>query len=153
MYGVSGNSIYGKPIGKLLLGDSASASTVAKRIETAFDRATLMAWSRSPSAVVRMVYRTEVTRIYVYDGRTLLMLLVPLLATLLTVAANGRWKIGGKEDVLGYDPLAIASRGPVWGLPESFVFLSAADNEKLIVGTEPCISCENKDLKRGFAVA
>ncbi len=43
----------------------------------------------------------------------LLVLLVPLLATLLS--AWGRWRVAGEDVTVGYDPVAIARLGPVVG--------------------------------------
>ncbi|RPA76998.1 hypothetical protein BJ508DRAFT_417321 [Ascobolus immersus RN42] len=95
-------------------GDAAlTAEACAKRIEDAWDMATAMAWARVPGAAEETVVRVDVFREkYRYDWRVLLYLLVPLLATVTGLARTG-FRVGGKGEVLGYDPVAIAEKGPL----------------------------------------
>ncbi|KAJ3526223.1 hypothetical protein NM208_g11295 [Fusarium decemcellulare] len=110
------NTAYKNPVAFLLLGTDANndAQTVARQIEANFDMATLHAFARMPNAS-EITYTTRSdTRVYVYDARVLLILLVPLFATLL--GCWGRWKVAGEDVVVGYDPVGIARLGPVTGL-------------------------------------
>jgi hypothetical protein len=118
--GTGANSLFKNPLAFSLLGRAANASadTVANRIVKSFEMATLMAFSRRPSAAdIEFKIRSR-TSIYTYDPRVLLILLAPVLATVLSVCLGGRWRVGGAEEVVGYDPIEIAKRGPVVGLDE-----------------------------------
>lgn len=110
-----GTVLYTVPIAFLLLGEQAAATAddVASSIENSLQMATLMAWARAPEAADIQYTRTNVKRTYVYDRWVLLMLLVPALATAL--GTGGKWAVGPREMVPGYDPLVIASRGAVVG--------------------------------------
>lgn len=119
--GTGWNDLYLNTIAYGLLGYDAvnSAESTARRIEGAFDFATLGAFARTPSASDMVVTLQSDTRMYVYNKLVLLILLVPLIATI--AGTWGRWMVGSDDDVLGYSPLAIASRGPVYGLlPTAF---------------------------------
>jgi hypothetical protein len=115
--GTGANTLFETAVGTLLLGGSevtASGDTVARRIEAAYEMGTLLAFGRAPTAS-DLLFRQEVLRsVYDYDARVLIILLVPLLATFLGLW--GRLKVGGDDVVIGYDPVEIASRGPVIGL-------------------------------------
>ncbi|KAH6687767.1 hypothetical protein F5X68DRAFT_221971 [Plectosphaerella plurivora] len=127
--GTGWNNLFEMPLGHGLLGDdgSNSADVVARRIEDNFDWATLGAFSRQPNASNIVMTTREATRVYVYNRLVLLILLVPLLATLL--GTWGRWTVGSDDDVLGYDPVAIATRGPVDGIAAP-AFVGSAEYRK-----------------------
>ncbi|KAF4465786.1 hypothetical protein FALBO_7360 [Fusarium albosuccineum] len=110
------NTAYKNPVAFLLLGTDANndAQTVARQIEANFDMATLHAFARMPNASDITYTARSDTRVYVYDPKVLLILLVPLFATLL--GCWGRWKVAGEDVVVGYDPVGIARLGPVTGL-------------------------------------
>ncbi|KAF8428582.1 hypothetical protein EV426DRAFT_276991 [Tirmania nivea] len=113
--GTGSNTLFDVPVGYLLLGETAyvHADTVAKRIERVFQMATLMAWGRLPSAA-HAYYTTTITKTdYVYDSRYLLVLFVPAVAAFL--GGFGKWRMGDSRAVPGYNPMVIASRGPVLG--------------------------------------
>lgn len=76
--------------------------------------------------------RVRATRTYVYDPRVLLMLLVPALAT--TLGTGGRWAVGSRAMVPGYDPLVIASRGAVVGAGCLLGGLAGADEGRRVKG-------------------
>lgn len=126
------DSLYNSAVATMLLREKArsSAEEVARRIEDVFDMATLLAFSRAPNASdLTITTREPITR-YVYDKRVLAILLVPFIATIL--GTWGRWSVEGTEQVIGYDPVAIAERGPIQGLPES---VSGEDiDKKRVVG-------------------
>ena len=115
--GTGANTLFESAVGTLLLGGSnvtSSADDVARRIEAAYEMGTLLAFGRAPSAS-DLSFRQEVPQsVYDYDARVLIILLVPLLATILGLW--GRLSVGGDDVVIGYDPVEIASRGPVVGL-------------------------------------
>ena len=116
--GTGANSLFNNPVATLLLDgadSTASAASVAARIEAAFEMGTLLAFSRAPSAADLTLTQQTRTQIYVYDRNVLYVLILPFLALLLGVW--GRWRVGSEEEVVGYDPVEIASRGPVVGLP------------------------------------
>ncbi|PKS12310.1 hypothetical protein jhhlp_001610 [Lomentospora prolificans] len=120
--GTGWNDLYLNPTAYGLLGIDAvnNAESVARRLENAFDYVTLSAFARNPSASDIVQTKRLPTRVYVYNKLMLLILLVPLVATI--AGSWGRWAVGSDEDVIGYNPLAIASRGPVYGLfPTSFI--------------------------------
>jgi hypothetical protein len=119
--GTGGNSLYLFPVGFMLLGDDATdpADVVARRIEASFDMATLSAFAKLPNATDLTTTIESRTPIYVYNPKVLAVLLVPLIATIL--AAWGRWRIGDDSVVVGYDPIEIARRGPVSGLPSEMI--------------------------------
>ncbi|KAF4437107.1 hypothetical protein F53441_13131 [Fusarium austroafricanum] len=130
--GDGSDSLYNSAVATLLLREKAhsSAEQVARRIEDIFDMATLLAFSRAPNASDLSITTREPFTRYVYDERVLAILLVPFLATIL--GTWGRWKVGGTEQVIGYDPVAIAERGPIQGLPED---ASREDmDEKRVIG-------------------
>ncbi|KAG8411743.1 hypothetical protein J3458_015328 [Metarhizium acridum] len=124
--GTGFNDMYREPFASGLLGDDASndAQHVARQIEQNFDWATMGAFARMPNASDVVTTNRTTTRAYVYNQLVLLILLVPLLASM--TGTWRRWKAGSDDDVLGYDPVAIATRGPVEGVsPTAFV----ADHE------------------------
>ncbi|KAH7375196.1 hypothetical protein B0T11DRAFT_308823 [Plectosphaerella cucumerina] len=129
LVGTSFNDLYTQPFAAGLLGDDAgnSADAVARRIEENFDWATMSAFARQPNASDVVTTMREATRVYVYNHMVLLILLVPLLATLL--GTWGRWAVGSDDDVLGYDPVAIATRGPVDGIAAP-AFVGSAEYRK-----------------------
>ncbi|KAK5651988.1 hypothetical protein OQA88_10891 [Cercophora sp. LCS_1] len=114
--GTGDNTAYRTPIGYLLLGDDAvnGAEEVARQIERNFDTATLHAFARGPESSDLVFTRGEVRGAYVYQPLALLVLLVPFAATVL--GTWGRWRVGSAEEVVGYDPVAIARLGPVGGV-------------------------------------
>ncbi|KAM7208168.1 hypothetical protein V8F20_001448 [Naviculisporaceae sp. PSN 640] len=105
------NAMYLSAAAEGLLGEGASnnAEYVARQIERNFDWATLAAFAREPNAsdITRTI--TTTTRVYVFRPANLAILIVPLLGTLL--ACWGRLRVGSREEVPGYDPVAIARRG------------------------------------------
>lgn len=109
------NSIYSSPVGSLLLNyggpEGYDASTVAEMIRKNFEMSTLFAFSRDPASADVTVTATTVVQMWRYDSVMLSILAVPLLATLLVVL--GKWRVGSAEDVVGYDPVEIARRGPL----------------------------------------
>jgi hypothetical protein len=111
--GTGANTLFKDPIGPSLLGDHAgdAADVVARRIERNFDMATLFAFARVPQASRLEFEETTQTPGWVYDWKVLLVLLVPLIASVLGIF--GRWKVTGKDINVGYDPVEIAGRGPV----------------------------------------
>jgi hypothetical protein len=120
--GTGDNDIYGNPMAFYLLGTDANndAETVARQIEVNFDVATLHAFARAPhSADLDFIY-TDHVLVYVYDAKVLLILLVPLFATL-CAAWGGRWRVAGDDVVVGYDPVGTARLGPVAGLAAGVV--------------------------------
>lgn len=124
------NTIYQYPLGFLLLGEDASrdGTTVARLIEEAFDMATLMAWVSSPGSAKTTTVTTDYTLIYTYNPWILLVLIIPFLATVL--GTYGKLRFGGYDVVLGYDPLAIASRGPTYSPDGPLGALSEEDQKK-----------------------
>ena len=110
--GTGTNNLYDSAVAYSLLGPAANASAdlVAARIEATFDMATLMAFSRAAAAADIAFERQVGTPVYGYDARVLLVLLVPALATVLSVCLGGRWRVGDAEDVVGYDPVEIVRR-------------------------------------------
>lgn len=127
--GTGDNSLYRDPLGYMLLGTDATfdARTVAGQIERNFDRATLSAYARlADASMLTLTMEAEEDR-YVYEEMVLLVLLVPLVATLL--GAWGRWRVGGEEVVVGYSPVEMARRGPVVGLPTGEVLVEEQKRE------------------------
>lgn len=118
--GTGANTIFNYPVATLLLGtDSRSpAATVAKQIEKCFEMATLMAFGRSPNSSALTFRIRDEKPIYVYDPKVLLILLIPILATILGLIGRCHLAIDG-DLVPGYDPVEIARRGPVAGLSPS----------------------------------
>ncbi|ETN41251.1 uncharacterized protein HMPREF1541_03186 [Cyphellophora europaea CBS 101466] len=116
--GTGDNTLYRNPIGYELLGTDANngGEQVARQIERNFDRATLSAYAKQANASDLTVTRTTEEDLYVYQPKVLLVLVVPLLATLLGVW--NRWSVGDEDRVVGYNPVEIARRGPVGGLPQ-----------------------------------
>jgi len=121
------NDIYDSAVASGLLGADASNSAehVARQIERNFDWATLAAFAKRPDASDYTTIKTTNTRMYIYDHRVLGILLAPLFATVL--AALGRLRVGSDDQVLGYDPIAIAQRGPslvagIYEKPENVVY-------------------------------
>ncbi|KAM5345754.1 hypothetical protein ACJ41O_011615 [Fusarium nematophilum] len=115
--GTGSNTAYRQPMAYMLLGEDAihGAERVARQIEDNFDMATLHAFARMPgSSEITYTIRRSEARVYVYDARVLLILLVPCVATVL--GCWGRWKVAGEDVVVGYDPVGIARLGPVTGL-------------------------------------
>lgn len=114
--GTGWDDIYRLPFASGLLGDDAAnnASHVARQIEANFDWATMGALARMPNASDVVTTTRTTTRMYVYNELVLLILLVPFLASVM--GTWGRWTIGSDDDVPGYDPVAIATRGPVEGV-------------------------------------
>jgi hypothetical protein len=129
LVGTGSNDLYTQPFASGLLGDDAgnSADAVAQQIEENFDWVTMSAFARQPNASDVVTTMREATRVYVYNRMVLLILLVPLLATLL--GTWGRWAVGSDDDVLGYDPVAIATRGPVDGIAAP-AFVGSAEYRK-----------------------
>jgi hypothetical protein len=111
------DSLYNSARATLLLTPKANSSgvEVANRIIGIFEMSTLMAFSRVPYASDLAVSTTTSKPIWVYDRAVLAILLLPLLAMLL--GTFGRWRITGKDILVGYDPVRIARRGSVSGLP------------------------------------
>ncbi|KAG7411033.1 hypothetical protein ACKAV7_010789 [Fusarium commune] len=132
--GDGADSLYNSAVATLLLREKAhsSAEEVARRIEDIFDMATLLAFSRAPNASDLSITTREPFTRYVYDERVLAILLVPFLATIL--GTWGRWKVEGTGQVIGYDPVAIAERGPIQGLPEDVSRSREDIDEKTVVG-------------------
>ncbi|KAF4415331.1 hypothetical protein FACUT_13484 [Fusarium acutatum] len=112
--------------------DSLYNSAVATRIEDIFDMATLLAFSWALNASDLSITTREPFTQYVYDERVSAILLVPLLATILGIW--GRWKVEGTEQVIGYDPVAIAECGPIQALPEDVSRSREGIDEKTVVG-------------------
>ncbi|KAG9250836.1 uncharacterized protein F5Z01DRAFT_343249 [Emericellopsis atlantica] len=114
--GTGFNDMYQEPFASGLLGDDASndAEHVARQIEQNFDWATMGAFARMPNASDVVTTNRTATRVYVYNQLVLLILLAPFLASIM--GTWGRWKVGSDDDVPGYDPAAIAARGPVEGV-------------------------------------
>ena len=79
---------------------------VARAIERSFDMATLLAFVREPHSAQLTVTTTQ--DLWSYDGKVLVILAVPLFATILVLAAAGR--VGTDDIVIGYNPLEIARR-------------------------------------------
>lgn len=128
--GTGDNTLYRNPIGYELLGVDANnnAETVARQIERNFDRATLSAYARQANASDLTITRATEESLYVYEPKVLLVLLIPLAATLLGVW--GRWSVGDEDTVLAYSPIEIARRGPVRGLPQGEI-LAEAERERM----------------------
>ena len=107
------DTMYSMPLPLLLLGAQAnsSAEQVAQRIEGIFEWATLMAFSRSPNSSQLTIYTKQYDNIYVYNARVLGILTLPILATLL--GTFRRWRVVGRDIVIGYDPVEISKRGPI----------------------------------------
>lgn len=126
------NDLFNSPLATLLLspGANVSATTVARRIVSAFDMATLMAFSRSPESSALTLMRTNSRSKYLYDSRVLLILLVPLCTTIL--GCWGRWRVGSAEEVVGYDPVEVARRGPVVGLDGRIVGIEQVEDKEVI---------------------
>lgn len=101
-----------------LLGKDATnpPDRVARQIEKNFDRATLQAFAKLANASDMTVTTTSEDRRYVYDAKVLLILLVPLFATILS--SIGRLRVGDADTIVTYSPVDIARRGPVSGLPQ-----------------------------------
>lgn len=142
--GTGFNDMYRQPLAAGLLGDDAGneAETVARQIEANFDWATMGAFARQANASDVARTTREVTRVYVYNRLVLLILLVPLLATLL--GTWRRWRVGSDDDVLGYDPVAIATRGPVDGIAApafagSGEYRKACEKLRLVGFEEPVV--------------
>ena len=116
--GDESDTLYSSALATLLLTPKANSSgvEVAERIIRIFEMSTLMAFSREPYASDLAVSTTTSRPIYVYNRPVLTILLLPLVATLLGMF--GRWKITGNDIFVGYDPVEIARRGPVKGLPD-----------------------------------
>ncbi|KAK0728934.1 hypothetical protein B0T21DRAFT_369979 [Apiosordaria backusii] len=111
------NTLYQNPVAYYLLGEDSKngAESVARQIEANFDMATLQAFSRGPNSSSLVFTYAETIPVYAYNPMVLLVLVVPLVATIL--GTWGRWRVGSIEDgVIGYDPIAIARLGPVGGL-------------------------------------
>jgi len=130
--GTGANSIFDDPVAYLLLDETAyiQADTVARRIEWVFQMATLMAWGRLPSAA-HTIYTITITKTqYVYDSRYLFVLLVPAIAALL--GGLGKWHMGDSRAVPGYNPMVIASRGPVVGVTSLWDGITPEDEDRLV---------------------
>ncbi|KFG79489.1 hypothetical protein MANI_021747 [Metarhizium anisopliae] len=120
--GTGFNDMYREPFASGLLGDDASndAGHVARQIERNFDWATMGAFARMPNASDVVTTSRTTARVYVYERLVLLVLLVPLAASV--TGTWRRWRVGSDDHVLGYDPVAMAARGPVDGVsPTAFV--------------------------------
>ncbi|RKK68114.1 hypothetical protein BFJ69_g13909 [Fusarium oxysporum] len=94
--------------------------------------ATPLAFSRAPNTSDLSITTREPFTRYVYHERVFAILLVPFLATIL--GTRGRWKVEGTEQVIEYDPVAIAERGPIQGLPEDVSRSREDIDEKTVVG-------------------
>jgi len=114
--GDGSDTLYDSAVATLLLGEKASTSSeeVARRIENIFDMATVLAFSRASNASDLTITTREPLTKYVYDKRVVAILLVPFFASIL--GTWGKWRVEGTEQVIGYDPVAIAERGPIRGL-------------------------------------
>lgn len=101
------------PMASMLLnyGGESDPSVVAKTIEKNFEMSTLLAFARAPDSADLVITTTERVQSWGYDPTVLAVLCVPLLATFLGLI--GRMKVGSDDDVVGYDPVEIARRGPV----------------------------------------
>ncbi|KFY20525.1 hypothetical protein V491_03650 [Pseudogymnoascus sp. VKM F-3775] len=119
--GDGADSLYNSALATLLSMPKAKSSGihVARSIVRIFEMSTLMAFSRVPYASGLAVSTTTSPPVHVYDRLVLAILLLPLVATLL--GTLGRWRITGKDIFVGYDPVEIARRGPVKGLPDRTV--------------------------------
>lgn len=106
---------------------NSSADEVGQRIESIFDTATLMAFVRSPDSVNVTITTTNNTPVYIFDLKVLIILPVPLLATVL--GTFGRWRMAGNDIYIGYDPVEIARRGPVARLAERKKDPNAAEED------------------------
>ncbi|KAH6986965.1 hypothetical protein EDB80DRAFT_690416 [Ilyonectria destructans] len=116
--GTGSNTLYRNSMGFLLLGEDANndAETVARQIEANFDMATLHAFARGPNSSELVFARSHSSPVYVYQPLVLLILLVPLLATIL--GSWTRWRVAGDTVKVGYDPVGIARLGPVRGMAQ-----------------------------------
>ncbi|KAF3919110.1 hypothetical protein ABW21_db0206125 [Orbilia brochopaga] len=116
-YGANGEKIVVHPVGVALLGwkNTTDGLTVAQRIERAWDTNNIFALGRSLHAADISTTVETRTTLYVYNRMILLILLVPLFATVLGIW--GRWHVQGDELMPGYDPVKIATYGPVYGIP------------------------------------
>jgi hypothetical protein len=123
--------IFKYPIGAALIGPNAmrTGSDVAQRVEAAWDMDNLFAFSRWANTTDRLITRETPRMVYVYDAKVLLVLVLPLLATILGVWK--RWQVLGPELMLGYDPVKIARCGPVFGVA---TFLDEESIDRLRVG-------------------
>lgn len=154
--GTGGNTLYNEVLGYYLLGYDANndAETVARQIERNFDRATLTAFARLADASDITLTLNSATEDYVYNPRVLLVLLIPLFATLLS--AWGRWSIGDEKRVIFYSPVENARRGPVLGLPQGLI-LNEKERETIgkwkIWGTREDVIGEDgrRGVRMGFA--
>lgn len=113
--GIGANTLFASAVGTLLLDPAMNipADIVAKRIQSAFEMSTLMAFSRSPTSSDLHFTYSQGFSYYVYDAKVLFILIAPLLGTILGLW--GRLWVGGKE-VVGYDVVGIARMGPVQGI-------------------------------------
>jgi hypothetical protein len=129
--GDGADSLFRTPIATLLLGPKANSSAyeVARRIESIFHMATLLAFSRSPFSSDLTITTDTAIPLYDYNQRVLAILLLPLLAVV--IGTWGRWRVGGKEHFVGYDPVEIARRGPVFGLPDRIVTQETNDQKRI----------------------
>ncbi|OAL42792.1 hypothetical protein IQ07DRAFT_668749 [Pyrenochaeta sp. DS3sAY3a] len=114
--GDGSDSLFNYPLASLLLGPKADSSgeQVADRIEKIFEMTTLMAFAKAPRAADLAITTTSSTPVYVYKRAVLAVLLLPFVAAVLGMW--GRCKIRGKDVCVGYDPVEIATWGPVNGL-------------------------------------
>jgi hypothetical protein len=111
------NTLYRSPLGLLLLNyasynnTKSTASAVARRVEGNFDAATLSAFARAPEVANVTVVTSTSKQLWAYNHSVLVILLIPLVATILALLGNHRPE--GKETRLQYDPMRIAARGLV----------------------------------------
>ncbi|KAF3935248.1 hypothetical protein ABW19_dt0202693 [Dactylella cylindrospora] len=117
-YGANGEILVKYPVGLALLGwkSNYDGPTVARRIERAWDVNNLFAFARAVNTTDLSKTIETRTPIYIYNQKVLLVLLVPLVATILGVW--GRWYVLGDDMMPGYDPVRIARWGPVSGVTE-----------------------------------
>ncbi|CAK4031369.1 Hypothetical predicted protein [Lecanosticta acicola] len=91
--------------------NGSDAETVVKRTEKNLEMGTLLDFARVPSQAGMIVTTISRVQMWRHDPKALAILAVPLLAKVL--ALGGHWRVGNHIEVVGYDPVEIAQRGPV----------------------------------------
>ncbi|GBF67148.1 hypothetical protein TMEN_9871 [Trichophyton mentagrophytes] len=98
------------------------------RIERAWDMDNIFAFGRSIDRIdLSTTIETRVNK-YVYNKLALFILIVPFLASLLSVW--NRWHVLSDELMLGYDPVRIVRCGPLYGVDPS---TTAEELDKTVV--------------------
>ncbi|KDB28102.1 hypothetical protein H109_00122 [Trichophyton interdigitale MR816] len=129
-YGANGEKIVKYPIGTALLGrkETVHGPTVAQRIERAWYMDNIFAFGRSIDRIdLSTTIETRVNK-YFYNKLALFILIVPFLASLLSVW--NRWHVLSDELMLGYDPVRIVRCGPLYGVDPS---TTAEELDKTVV--------------------